>query len=385
MDKLKELPAKQPINKVSTSVEKNVAELGDLNTVWMRKGPALVPTEGSVIIQNIPSGVYTVEETLQGLVLNSLFNAFQFPTKIYGLTDGFVDRVIKTYHVKDENLGILLDGVKGTGKTLTAQVICQRLGLPVIIHSKMLNGLVPFLARITQPVIHFFDEFEKSFDHEFGEPSQLLTIMDGVMSNGAFKNVFLLTTNALTIEKSLLQRPGRIRYLRTFGNLNEAVIREIVNDRLLPECEHLKEKLIRTISELETITVDVVCALVDETNIHQDDIDHWLHIFNVKKYSDYSDLFEIIEEEGKPIIEKQVRTKVRINPRTLSPHMSKSGYELTVSGEDIGIIQEVEGDDTVLVQLYGKTGKLTKETKKFCIKPNYSVNYSWNKSCTYTL
>ena len=60
----------------------------------------------------------------------------------------------------------------------------------------------------------------------------MLSIMDGA-TNSEHRRVFLLTTNSLYINDNLLQRPGRIRYLKTFKDLTPEIIEEIVDDFLI--------------------------------------------------------------------------------------------------------------------------------------------------------
>lgn len=61
--------------------------------------------------------------------------------------------------------------------------------------------------------------------------STILQIMDGVY-NSKYRKVFLLTTNAMTINENMVGRPSRIRYVKEFGNLDL----KVVNDALqVPE------------------------------------------------------------------------------------------------------------------------------------------------------
>ncbi len=64
-----------------------------------------------------------------------------------------------------DNMGVLLNGVKGTGKSVTAKLICNELKnfLPIIIVDKAYEGLPQFISKIQQEVIIFIDEFEKVF------------------------------------------------------------------------------------------------------------------------------------------------------------------------------------------------------------------------------
>ena len=59
----------------------------------------------------------------------------------------------------------------------------------------------------------------------------------------------------------MLQRPGRLRYVKTFEDLTVGVIMEIVDDKLIHK-QH-REKTVNFISKLDTITIDIVKAVVD--------------------------------------------------------------------------------------------------------------------------
>lgn len=77
-----------------------------MNKVWMCSG-------------SLPVGIYSI----------CLTDKFVFPYKMYGLQNEFIDHVIKTYHATEGNLGIMLTGTKGTGKTVTAKELANKLNL----------------------------------------------------------------------------------------------------------------------------------------------------------------------------------------------------------------------------------------------------------------
>ena len=85
--------------------------------------------------------------------------------QLYGVDETLVKHVIDTYEKQPikKNIGVLLNGAKGTGKTVTAKIMANKLGLPVIICDKSYDGLATFLASINHDCIFFFDEFEKNF------------------------------------------------------------------------------------------------------------------------------------------------------------------------------------------------------------------------------
>jgi hypothetical protein len=208
--------------------------------------------------------------------LSLVSDNFEFDYKIYGLEDKLIKRVCKTYNNTTRNLGVLLNGLKGTGKTVTAKLISNSLEQPVIIVDKHLDGTHNFLNSIPQNITVFIDEYEKIF----GDSSDMLTIMDGAM-NSSYRRLFLLTTNQLYVDDNLIQRPGRIRYLKKFGDLTPEIVSEIVDDFLIHK--QFRNECIEFASTLQCITVDIVKSVVQEVNIHEESPTEFQDVFNVQK------------------------------------------------------------------------------------------------------
>lgn len=202
---------------------------------------------------------------MTGYHLDRYADKFVFPYKMYGLQNEFIDHVIKTYHATEGNLGIMLTGTKGTGKTVTAKELANKLNLPIIIVKDMGDhnqSMIEFLSSIEGDCILFLDEFEKNFSES---DSTILQIMDGVY-NSKYRKVFLLTTNAMTINENMVGRPSRIRYVKEFGNLDLKVVNEYLDDALqVPEA---RQDLLDFIDSLTISTIDILKTIVNEVNIH---------------------------------------------------------------------------------------------------------------------
>lgn len=238
---------------------------------------------GSIYLMSPPRGleqlenaVYTIDKNLMGFYLTKISDNFEFEHKIYGLEDKFIKRVVKTYNSENGNLGVLLNGIKGTGKTVTSKIIANSLNLPIIIVDRQLEDICNFLNDIPQNVVLILDEYEKTF----GESTEMLQIMDGAL-NSKFRRVFILTTNNLYVDSNLLQRPSRIRYLNKFDHLSPSIVEEIVDDCLIHK--QFKNQCVKFISNLELITVDIVKAVIKEVNIHEEEPEQFQEIFNVTK------------------------------------------------------------------------------------------------------
>lgn len=235
--------------------------------IWLQDGNVFSQGSATTVShpEGLPKGVYEVKVSMTGFYLSKIAESFTFDYKLYGLNQKFIDYVLKTYENTTGNLGVLLDGIKGTGKTVTAKELCNNLQLPVILVQSMGDSndkLIKYLSTtINFDCIFFFDEYEK----EFKDSSDVLSFMDGTY-NSIYRKVFLLTTNELKVDPDLLGRPSRIRYKKSFSNLSEEVTREILNDIL--EDKTAIEKVIELTHSMNIITIDLIKAIATEINIH---------------------------------------------------------------------------------------------------------------------
>lgn len=338
-----------------------------MNTLWSKTGNSFFLREISNQNKVLPTSIYKISMTpTNELYLEQVQDKFKFPYKIYGFERTFIDWILKTYENTSSNLGVLMNGIRGTGKTVACEMICNELNNPVIIVDKNLPGLVDFISSIQQHVTLFFDEFEKVFKQDdyddLGSP--LLTLMDGVMKN-EYRKVFLLTTNELRIEPNLLQRPGRIRYKKTFGNLSKAVVAEIVDDLLAQDCQKYRGDIVEFVSKLEIITVDIVTAVLNEVNIHKTSPDAFKEFFNTKQVDDVFDVYQI--EDGKPETLIYERAKVR-------PYMNEHTDDIVdctlyINNKGKGEIKSFENQ---IVEVDSDSG-----TARYRFQPRWGINGSW--------
>lgn len=236
--------------------------------IWVQTGINFNRMQVPIISYNeIPVGVYKISMSKQGFYLEYVMSEFVFDYKIYGLQEDFINHVIKTYNeAQTGNLGILLNGTKGTGKTVAAKMIANRLHLPVIIVQNMgqemnLQMMNYLSTEINFDCVFFFDEYEKTFDKD----TTILSFMDGVY-NSESRKVFLLTTNTLSIDRNLIGRPSRILYLKKFGNLEIEAASEFLDDTL--NNKEYKQEVLEFINLLSISTIDILKSVVKEINIH---------------------------------------------------------------------------------------------------------------------
>lgn len=202
--------------------------------VWYNTGSSYYHRTKAEQHDKLPVGVYTLDwnDEERCFYLNRLQDRYTFDYKLYDFDANFVKRVGKTYQKKKGNLGVLLCGTKGCGKTVTAKQICNLymsdFSVPIILITVAHNGIPEFIGEIHQDVLILIDEYEKIFTPHNGSDGYLLSLMDGALSNN-FRRTFILTANyTQDINDNLMQRTGRILYLKKYDELGIDVIREIV-------------------------------------------------------------------------------------------------------------------------------------------------------------
>lgn len=241
---------------------------------WVDEGNIFFPIPGNTVLHEIPGqGVWQVvlsphiHDNRLGLV--KISDKFEFSSKVYDLGLSEFENRIKTVwnsdlFVKDsKNLGIILNGIKGAGKSWFAKTLCNKLNMPVVIVNNSFEGrIVDFIQSLNFECTVFIDEAEKTFKK--GEDDEvLLRLIDGMCNET--RKLYILTTNTLNVNENLLGRPGRIRYIQEFKNLPASVVNEFIDDNL--NDKSLKKEILEKVDLLEISTIDIIKSLVEEYNI----------------------------------------------------------------------------------------------------------------------
>lgn len=236
---------------------------------WINDGGILYPIPGYASLLTSPgNGIFRIYEHPQTkrLGLEKIDDIFRFDFKIYDLDcEEIMSRIIKTwtsdlFRESNKNLGVIFNGLKGTGKTIAAKLLCNRIGLPVIVISKPVDGMLEFIQSLHFESIILIDEAEKTFREE---QEVLLKMIDGVYND--MRKLYILTTNKLSIDENLLGRPGRIRYIKEFSNLSAKAVNDVIDDNL--NDISLKDDVLKVVDSLEISTIDILKAIIDECNI----------------------------------------------------------------------------------------------------------------------
>lgn len=243
--------------------------------------------------EKLPKGNYILKySSNRGFYLNEKEN-FQLPPKIYGDTS-ITDRWIKSLkHNTHKNMGILLSGVKGSGKTVTAQKFCIDSELPTINVTDAWDGQ-NFIDFITSPdlgqFVMFIDEFEKIFDTEEKQQS-LLSIMDGNFNTNI---VFLFTCNEKTISDFMVNRPGRIRYGKTYEDLDDSVVEDVIEDLLIDKS--YKDSIYQFLEVINISTMDLLVSIINEINLFNEDALKCARHLNLRIEPSYYSITQIYED-----------------------------------------------------------------------------------------
>lgn len=158
----------------------------------------------------------------------------------------------------------------------------------------------------------------------------------------------------------MLDRPGRIRYKKQYGNLSQSDIKEIVDDKLnywkdliLPE-QLIKDDLVETCNSLSIITIDAVISLIEEVNLHEELASALIEDFNLtKNVSSYKVTRQLIlknelgETYFSPIELIAIETR-NVNQKQFGGNRHSSFY---VDADYKGTIEEIINETKAIIEL----------------------------------
>lgn len=192
--------------------------------------------------------------------------------KVYGSYQKKADKIINTFNHLNRNMGVILSGPKGVGKTMFSRILAVKAReekLPLLLVDTPYPGLSDFISTIKQECIVLFDEFEKNFyakngDDDSSPQTSLLSLFDG-LDNG--KKLFIITCNDIyKLNQYFINRPGRFHYHFSFANPTPEEVEEYMKDKLDKDiaAKYLSE--IVGLAELGNFTYDILRAIAFELN-----------------------------------------------------------------------------------------------------------------------
>ena len=207
---------------------------------------------------------------------------FEFPKTYYeNSTDNkLIKRAIATFNSTDKmTTGVLLSGLKGSGKTLLAKKMAKESGLPIIVIDKNVyaDDIEGFFAKITTECCVIFDEIDKYWNTRY-----LLGFLDGVKPT--CKKLVIATCNdEKEIDQYLNDRCSRIRYKKTFKGLTKETVAGIVGD-IIKDKNKADAAAEYICSNIRTVSHDNVITFAEEIkNNPSDSFDDIMEFLNIAK------------------------------------------------------------------------------------------------------
>ncbi len=196
----------------------------------------------------------------------------------------FKRRIQLRQHNLDNRKRILLYGPSGTGKTLTASVISNEIGLDLyLVRSEKL--ITKFMGETSQnlaqvfdliasvPAIYLFDEFDtlgtqRGNDNEVGEQRRILNTFLQLLDRGAEESIVLAATNNIdAIDKALYRRfDDVIKYqLPALPEIEKYLGRQFCRYKDLP-----LHKIAKWFTDMSFGEIKIVCSEVLKESILYD-------------------------------------------------------------------------------------------------------------------
>jgi SpoVK/Ycf46/Vps4 family AAA+-type ATPase len=193
-----------------------------------------------------------------------------------------IDRVLKEYIAQDKlhkyNLEnrrkLLLYGVSGTGKTMTAEILAHELNLPFIIVrtekvvTKFMGETGLKLGKIFDtiasiPAVYLFDEFDaigaqRGMDNEVGEQRRILNTFLQLLERDSSSSIIIAATNNVDVlDKALFRRfDDAIEY--TLPERNEII--SLLKEALCMSSEVDVYSLCNDFEGMSQAEIKIVCA-----------------------------------------------------------------------------------------------------------------------------
>lgn len=221
----------------------------------------------------LPAKTYTIRfAQMSGFYLEERTD-LEVNEKVYGVHLEKVNKVLTSFSMFERNMGVILSGDKGIGKSFFARCLCEQAvaaGYPVIIVDQFIPGISTYIESIDQEAVFLFDEFDKTFgdiragENEANPQSRLLSLFDGT-SHG--KKLFVITCNSLyRLNDYLVNRPGRFHYHFRFSYPTPEEILAYLTDKLGCQYQSEIDKVI-LFSKKVSLNYDCLRAIAFELSL----------------------------------------------------------------------------------------------------------------------
>ena len=231
----------------------------------------IAPDFSGIALDRVPAGYYRIgfnREIGQFYLAN--VDPLQVADKIYGNLLKHLPRIEEAFaNQTDKPLSILLEGLKGSGKSLLMKTLAKRFvenedGIVLMCNIAFTgDDYFEFLQKITQKKIVLMDEFDKVYK-EKEDRNKILTLLDG---NFASHTMFILTMNAGIASGNFEffhNRPGRVMFNIKFKGVPLDVIEAYTRDHLT-DLSKLVD-IMQLVKRFTDFNMDMLSKLINEIN-----------------------------------------------------------------------------------------------------------------------
>ena len=257
----------------------------------------------------LPPKTYRVDYDPETRIFSLLeAHDFEIPeTKIYGQHLDKVKKVLNSMDKMNRNLGVILSGDKGIGKSLFSKCLglkARKKGIPVILVNEYNEGIANFLEEIEQTVMILFDEYDKTFnDKKYNCQAEMLSLFDGV---SAGKKLFVITCNEIqSLSQYLINRPGRFHYHFRFLYPTADEIRDYMEDKLDKQYYDEIENVI-AFSVRMNLNYDCLRSIAFELN-NGLKFQEAINDLNIIRISQYKNIKIIVEFENQATLSGKIK------------------------------------------------------------------------------
>ena len=240
-----------------------------------------------------PAQVYKICFSVRSGFSIEKYHDIEIKEKIYGSSQEKANKAFKTFNRSNKNIGVILSGPKGIGKSITAKLIIQRAisdNYPVFIVDSYTQGIADYIDSIEQECVILFDEFDKTFSLKDDSQAEMLTLFDGI--NNGIKKLFVVTCNEIRcLNEFLINRPGRFHYHFRFDYPNDEEIETYLKENLnatywkeIPEVIKFANKVCLNYDCLRAIAFELSDganfkeAIKDLNIVNVDEMEYNIHI-----------------------------------------------------------------------------------------------------------
>ena len=224
--------------------------------------------DGMIVHNQLPANAYLVCYDQQTGPYLEKYADIEVKEKVYGVHDAKVNKVLHAFECFDRNLGVILSGDKGIGKSLFSKMLSEAAiakGYPLLVINSYFPGIAEFVNMIEQEVMVLLDEFDKTFNYHGDDRPQveMLSLFDGVAQG---KKLFVVTCNRLDkLNEFLVNRPGRFHYHFRFEYPTAEEITAYLEDKL-DSCYYREIEKVVTFAHRINLNYDCLRAIAFELN-----------------------------------------------------------------------------------------------------------------------